>query len=128
MFQSPGNKTGSITLKHHQSLYFLSYLICITFKNPDKCSSHSLSRKLLATETIAIKYNQSKGRIVEASPNGHAYKTLLYLSLREHSRKRGRKTVRVRERIRGFSLGFYILVMSEATLIKSQQHDCLHIC
>lgn len=41
-------------------------------------------------ETIVDNHNQSKCIFEEFSPNGHIYKTLLYLMLRKHSKREGR--------------------------------------
>jgi len=72
-------------------------------------------------ETTTENHNQSICRAVEPSPNGYIYKTFPHLRLREHCRKQAEDCKS--QKIREFAVRPHHLVTSEATLVKSHQHD-----
>jgi hypothetical protein len=52
-------------------------------------------------------------------------KTFQRLRLREHCLKKRRKKDFKNQRIKGFSVRLYLLVISEVIPIEAYQHDCL---
>ena len=74
-------------------------------------------------ETITENLNQSECRVVEPSPKDAFTVQLLHLRLKDHCRRGDRKIVRSKGQ--EFAVRLCLLIMTEATSIKSHQHDCL---
>lgn len=70
--------------------------------------------------TITEEHSQLKCILMEPSPSGYIYNTTLAPKAWV---KRGWKDCKS-QRIREFAVRLYVLVVSEATPIKSHQHDC----
>lgn len=76
-------------------------------------------------ETTAENHNQSKGRVMVSGSNRYIYKTTPQQRHRDHCRGRTGKIVKCRGS--GSLLCDCLLVMLEATPMKSYQHDCLNM-
>ena len=75
-------------------------------------------------EITTENHNQSKCRAVEISSKSCIYKQFLNLRFREQTLRKGGKIFKS-HRNREFAMRLCLLVISEATPIKSHQHDCL---
>ena len=81
--------------------------------------------KAVVVDSPPISTANQKGRVVDSSPNGYIYKTIPTPKAQEivHKRWKDCKSQKARE----FAVRLYLLVISEATPIKSHQHDCLNM-
>lgn len=73
-------------------------------------------------ETTTENCNKLKGKVVEPTPDGYIYKTLVTPKAQGALRKRGWKDCK-NQRTRQLAMRWRLLRVSEATPIKSRQHN-----